>query len=833
MILAPSPWPARKAAYGKSGNGSLELVIFYSILLVFAFALIGTMVSPTGLVAGTSQADAIDINRGFNESSSISLSLKGNITSIRISGYFIGGGYGQIRLGDRVIVDVRDLGVAKNQLTVLVVENVSWEENNSELSSAEETEANIEEAAKEPALDNSTEILLPDEPIVNTSLESANWTAERLNLTGEPFPTEGNATKPRPIRQNIVRIQNISSQEQPEEKPAGNASLTGEMNETINVPMPEAEHVVFDYYCLDTCQLDESGDIVIDIVLEDASVHLTSLFYSYYIEEGKSENVTNITSETNIILANATLANTTGTNDTVISGAAFNTSLQASQAPEIVSVEHGIVIAGQPVEWRQAVNLSIGRKLGLSRDAFNVTSDAMLEVELEDRNVSLEEFNRIALHTKLQREKIGLERPVSSQSARKAFSRLLQLSQEIDHLQLDRTEVVDVPPSLVFSNSSGDIAFVSYLTDGPQVSEKEIGPGRKQVTVSSEYHFINVTAMADIEEAKKESIKLYWLQDTGRVLIDEVDYIDSDENGLVDRLEWVVPHLSNQTFEISIVVLNPITYLRDGETWVVAFNTTGIGNLTISSPNAGWAEFLADDPETFDEMRFIGLRCSEDNLENSIKLVSQNNDSYLFNELTESDSVDVSKILLENYECNTTGYLTNYMLKAGYATVLFEFANQNSTVSDIAIDPNNFLIAYRNFSDTENNTAYGNSSDALTVTTTSYGAFGTATNPTGTEGWGIYNFTALGYSNIATNDGTYANLSCNAAGCSNSELFGTFNFTKVPNPVYFNSLYVAMEILLWSLTFLTLIQSFIRRLPLPLTRTGISRTQMDLMFILA
>ena len=41
-------------------------------------------------------------------------------------------------------------------------------------------------------------------------------------------------------------------------------------------------------------------------------------------------------------------------------------------------------------------------------------------------------------------------------------------------------------------------------------------------------------------------------------------------------------------------MLNPVTYLRDGETWVVAFNTTGTANLIINSTNAFWEELLAD-----------------------------------------------------------------------------------------------------------------------------------------------------------------------------------------------------------------------------------------------
>jgi len=103
--------------------------------------------------------------------------------------------------------------------------------------------------------------------------------------------------------------------------------------------------------------------------------------------------------------------------------------------------------------------------------------------------------------------------------------------------------------------------------------------------------------------------------------------LDLDDDNLIERVEWLVPYLSEQTFEISIVILNPYTYLRDNEVWVVAFNTTGTADLKISSPNANWAEMPKDNKETFDEMEFLDIKCGNNSLKDKLLLVDEFNNT--------------------------------------------------------------------------------------------------------------------------------------------------------------------------------------------------------------
>ena len=66
-----------------------------------------------------------------------------------------------------------------------------------------------------------------------------------------------------------------------------------------------------------------------------------------------------------------------------------------------------------------------------------------------------------------------------------------------------------------------------------------------------------------------------------------VRYIDTDVNGINDRMVWTVPKLSEQEFGIDadIKIINVQSFPSVGGNWTVYFNTTGIANLRIKQWN--------------------------------------------------------------------------------------------------------------------------------------------------------------------------------------------------------------------------------------------------------
>src|SRR3989344_3119757 len=94
----------------------------------------------------------------------------------------------------------------------------------------------------------------------------------------------------------------------------------------------------------------------------------------------------------------------------------------------------------------------------------------------------------------------------------------------------------------------------NYETEAPKVFEEDLSEFNKIITISSELPYENVLAYTTIKDAPQPLVKLYWIKNGAKELFTNVSYYDENNNSLIDRLEWVVPHLSNQTFEVVIEI---------------------------------------------------------------------------------------------------------------------------------------------------------------------------------------------------------------------------------------------------------------------------------------
>ena len=312
-----------------------------------------------------------------------------------------------------------------------------------------------------------------------------------------------------------------------------------------------------------------------------------------------------------------------------------------SSVLEVLDVEQGEITIGEPVKWNKRLKLNNLK----SEDSL---VEASLDIPDEAFNVTVSE---------------------------KESKKLVNLVQKMIKEDLKAGESMEY--------------LLEYYTDSPVIIESLINGYRKIVNVSSPTHYEDVPVYTEIDNFPQESIKLYWIVDGQKVDVTNdptfnVSFIDSDGDGLIDGLEWNVPHLSDQIFEISINVLNPYTFLRDGDIWTVAFDTVGTADLVINSTNAGWTEFLTDNLETFDEMNLLDISCGNTSLKDSLQLVDFYGNVYNYSELTENNSKEIEHLLIQNYSCNETGYLTNRMIKAGYAILMFTFGEQTAYAYDAA-----------------------------------------------------------------------------------------------------------------------------------------------------
>ncbi|MBI2138869.1 right-handed parallel beta-helix repeat-containing protein, partial [Candidatus Woesearchaeota archaeon] len=95
--------------------------------------------------------------------------------------------------------------------------------------------------------------------------------------------------------------------------------------------------------------------------------------------------------------------------------------------------------------------------------------------------------------------------------------------------------------------------IIEYFTEAPTSKETLLSENSKRVVISSGTHYEDILASASLPvEAVKEKIRLVW---RGNESSREAPFeaFDDDNDGLIDYIEWIVPSLSNQTYDIILV----------------------------------------------------------------------------------------------------------------------------------------------------------------------------------------------------------------------------------------------------------------------------------------
>jgi len=129
--------------------------------------------------------------------------------------------------------------------------------------------------------------------------------------------------------------------------------------------------------------------------------------------------------------------------------------------------------------------------------------------------------------------------------------------------------------------------------------------------------------------------------------------VDTNGNGIADKVEWIVPQLSEQEFEVEadIQIINVQSYPTVGGNWTVCFNTVGTADLTITGING--TTFGTELP---DDLKFLELNNGTSTLTPIVNLTANTN-------------------TYNNYTSNMTGFEASKVLTAGVHNLMFTFGN--------------------------------------------------------------------------------------------------------------------------------------------------------------
>ena len=194
---------------------------------------------------------------------------------------------------------------------------------------------------------------------------------------------------------------------------------------------------------------------------------------------------------------------------------------------------------GKDVLWSQSFYAEEGLTFNVSKYAYNISivgidSEKDIIVITEGKNKSLNEYNKNKQRERIVKDNLNY-----------------QDSFVIDSNDIPQQDSDEYDVQLVILNES-DYVEISYFTSGPKIYEESLGEKGKRVIVSSDVHYNDIFTYVSIVESQKEHVKLYWLDDGTYKLVRNATLIDTNNNNLFDRIEWITPSLSNQTYQIVI-----------------------------------------------------------------------------------------------------------------------------------------------------------------------------------------------------------------------------------------------------------------------------------------
>jgi len=337
----------------------------------------------------------------------------------------------------------------------------------------------------------------------------------------------------------------------------------------------------------------------------------------------------------------------------------------------IATIQEQAVI-GKPVKWKKQVLLEKPEEITikLPAEAENITVKKIIrekqskeiggtgEIEKTGEDISSTILTgKITAELKLERKGVLIRIWKNLIKNIRAITGFVVKNQTISGVAEETNNEIE----LILEKNTTEYE-ISYETEAPQAFEQEIEKGKRiTITGPDNLDYENVLAFTELpKEVPAEVVKLYHIinktiNGTEIISREEVNITkyDTNNNSLVDYIEWVVPHLSNQTYELEINIINIKSYPQVGKNWIVMFNTTGKANLKITAFNTtNWSNVNEEH-----DLKFLEVRCG---------------DKVLEYEWIDNGPYN-SSVFIQDYECNETGFEISKVLTTGFHNLEFDF----------------------------------------------------------------------------------------------------------------------------------------------------------------
>jgi hypothetical protein len=237
------------------------------------------------------------------------------------------------------------------------------------------------------------------------------------------------------------------------------------------------------------------------------------------------------------------------------------------------------VVINRPVKWQKKISISGEQNVSLElpKEAQDISVKTGSEITLAEQAAQEEESEigqdkgdlltgKVSFEISSKRPGIftllwarfvrGITGRVVADISQGDAAQLTSVPEEeiLSVTQLDNGVVVETDDKKVVSLEVSDEALVEFQTPGPS-SEERIIPDGKRIIISAadELNYTDILAYTELNNSvslnNKGSIKFYHVVE-GKRVAEDFDAYDLDEDGNIDYIEWIVPHLSEQVYEI-------------------------------------------------------------------------------------------------------------------------------------------------------------------------------------------------------------------------------------------------------------------------------------------
>ncbi|MGH9909268.1 MAG: Ig-like domain-containing protein, partial [Nitrososphaerales archaeon] len=229
------------------------------------------------------------------------------------------------------------------------------------------------------------------------------------------------------------------------------------------------------------------------------------------------------------------------------------------------------------------------------------------------------------------------------------------------------------PTRLLAIDEASQEYSLTFETPAPYTTEEDTSTPQlysKEITVAhdSALHYTDVKSYSDIPEdlvSQGIPFKLYWMisEIKADVTFDPrfaVELADTNNNGIADQMQWIVPKLSRQEFviEAQISVINIQSYPVVGGNWTVRFTTTGTADLIITAVNG--TTFGESSP---DDLKFLELNDGTQTL---------------------TPEISDNSIIYRSYSSTAEGFEKSLVLTTGKHHLEFRFGNSIQYANNLA-----------------------------------------------------------------------------------------------------------------------------------------------------